>query len=67
VLGTIGLVLVTGHYSLGERFGFDDEGPSTPTSWAGPVAFLCLGLFLAFLGMVLWRLGEDAESFAEPV
>jgi len=67
VLGTIGLVLATGHYSLGESFGFNDGGPRTPTSWAGPVAFLCLGLFLAFMGMVLWRRGEDAERAIEPV
>jgi hypothetical protein len=62
VLGAFGLVLATGHYSLGETFGFrGGEGPHAPTTWAGPVAFLCLGLFLAFMGMVLWRRGENAE------
>jgi hypothetical protein len=57
-LGTIGLALATGHYAVGETFGLGGEAPSAPTTWAGPVAFLCLGVFLAFVGMVLWRRGE---------
>jgi hypothetical protein len=60
VLGAFGLVLATGHYSIGETFGIVGGGaPQAPTSWAGPVAFLCLGLFLALVGMVLWRRGAD--------
>jgi hypothetical protein len=60
VIGTLGLVLATGHYSLGETFGIGGGGPHAPTTWAGPVAFLCLGIFLAFVGMVLWR--RDANG-----
>ncbi len=59
VIGTIGLSLATGHYSLGETFGLVANGPSVPTKWAGPVAFLCLGLFLALVGMLLWRRDDD--------
>ncbi len=60
VIGTVGLVLATWHYALGgsptNRFiGAGEEPPSTPASWAGPVAFLCLGLFLVLVGMILWR------------
>lgn len=70
VLGTIGLFLATWHYSIGGDLGmrasdtvFGEESPSGPTSWAGPVAFLCLGLFLAFVGLLLWRRGpEPAET-----
>jgi len=60
VIGTIGLVLATGHYAIGETFGLAADTPSAPTSWAGPVAFLCLGLFLVLVGMILWR--RDAED-----
>jgi hypothetical protein len=63
VFGTIGLVLATGHYSLGETFGLGSE-PRAPTTWAGPVAFLCLGLFLVLVGMMLWRRGETPAETA---
>jgi hypothetical protein len=59
VIGTIGLVLATGHYSIGETFELAASTPSAPTTWAGPVAFLCLGLFLALVGMLLWRRDAD--------
>jgi len=66
VIGTLGLVLATWHYALGGNpasssgdLVFGDERPSSPASWAGPVAFLCLGLFLALVGMVLWRRDGD--------
>jgi hypothetical protein len=62
VLGAIGLALATGHYSLGETFGIGGGRPRVPTTWAGPVAYLCLGLFLALLGMLLHRRSEPAES-----
>jgi hypothetical protein len=68
VLGTIGLFLATSHYALGSGSSVlqvtDLQAqPTTPASWAGPVAFLCLGLFLALVGMVLWRRDADtAES-----
>ncbi len=69
VIGTIGLVLATWHYSVGGAptngiLGAGEEPPSAPASWAGPVAFLCLGLFLALVGMLLWR--RD-DGFAESV
>jgi len=54
VIGTIGLVLASGHYAIGNAF-LSGEQPSAPSSWAGPVAFLCLGVFLALVGMALWR------------
>ena len=67
VLGTIGLIVATWHYSIGGDLGlragnavFGEEPPSGPASWAGPVAFLCLGLFLALVGMLLWRRGAGA-------
>ena len=70
VLGTIGLFLATWHYSIGGDLGrrasdavFGEETPSGPASWVGPVAFLSLGLFLAFVGLLLWRRGpEPAET-----
>jgi hypothetical protein len=59
VLGTIGLFLATSHYALGGNptvLSFNgEEPPSGSASWAGPVAFLCLGLFLALLGLLFWR------------
>jgi hypothetical protein len=55
VLGAVGLALATGHYSLGETFGFADGSVGRPTTWAGPVAYLCLGLFLVLVGMLLHR------------
>jgi len=64
LLGTIGLFLATWHYAVGSGSNgsvdiFGRESPSGPASWAGPVAFLCLGLFLALLGMVFWRRDTD--------
>jgi hypothetical protein len=71
VLGTIGLFLASWHYALGGNPGtasndllFGDEPPNGPASWTGPVAFLCLGLFLALLGMVFWRRGADTGETA---
>ena len=69
VLGTIGLFLATWHYSLGGNPGTVRatwcsamSRRAARRSWAGPVAFLCLGLFLALLGMVLWRRDADAAE-----
>jgi hypothetical protein len=69
VLGAIGLFLATWHYSIGAGLGrsasdavFGEETPSGPASWSGPVAFLCLGLFLALVGMLLWRRDTDAAE-----
>jgi asparagine N-glycosylation enzyme membrane subunit Stt3 len=66
VIGTIGLVLATAHYAIGgpvTQLYPAGEAPSGPSSWAAPVAFLCLGLFLALVGMVLWRRDDSvAES-----
>jgi hypothetical protein len=61
VIGTVGLVLATGHYAIGETFDIAGSEPQRPTTWAGPVAFLCLGLFLALVGMLLWRRGETPD------
>jgi hypothetical protein len=61
VLGTVGLVLATGHYAVVETFGIGGGEPQRPTTWAGPVAFLCLGLFLVLFGMLLWRRGETSD------
>jgi hypothetical protein len=60
LVGTIGLFLATWHYAVGGGTSqsvdlFDREVTSGPASWAGPVAFLCLGIFLAFVGLLLWR------------
>jgi len=69
LIGTVGLVLATWHYALGGNPGtasndflFGEEQPSGPASWAGPVAFLCLGLFLALVGMILWRRDTNAAE-----
>jgi hypothetical protein len=56
VLGVVGLALATGHYSGRETFSLE-----APTTWAVPVAYLCLGFFLAFLGLLLQRRGAAAE------
>ena len=57
VLGVVGLALATGHYSGRETFSL--EAPST---WAVPVAYLCLGFFLAFVGMLLHRRNGVADQ-----
>jgi hypothetical protein len=56
VLGALGLAAATGYYSIPQML----PGPlysnhANPTPWAGPVAYLCLGVFLALLGMLLYR------------
>ncbi len=58
VLGVIGLVAATAHYAGDEAVGSVLSG-SPPTKWAVPVAFLCLGVFLALLGMMLYRNRES--------
>ncbi len=60
VLGVFGLILATGHYSLGETFGFG--ALRQPTTWAAPVAYLCLGLFLVLLGKLLHRRRAPADA-----
>jgi hypothetical protein len=65
VLGTIGLFLATAHYAIGgpvTQLYAPGETPSEPSSWTGPVAFLCLGLFLALMGLALWRRGPAATE-----
>jgi uncharacterized membrane protein len=61
VLGVFGLVLATGHYSFDEGFGFR-QNLGQPTTWAVPVAYLSLGVFLVLLGMLLRRRNATAES-----
>jgi hypothetical protein len=63
VLGTVGLVLATGYFSLRESIPFFNEnlnGSSSP--WAAPLAFLCLGFFLVLLARRLWRRGEPVAT-----
>jgi hypothetical protein len=58
VFGAVGLVLATGHFALPQTVAvpvIGSTGGSNSTPWAGPVAYLCLGLFLAALGMLLYR------------
>jgi hypothetical protein len=63
VLGAVGLALATGHYSLNQTFGLPlGEDPSTPTRWAAPVAYLCLGLFLTLVGTLLFRQRDGADE-----
>jgi hypothetical protein len=62
VLGTVGLLLATSHYALHDAFAVTNGDVSEPSRWQGPVAFLCLGLFLALLGMWLWPRREDAAD-----
>jgi hypothetical protein len=47
----------------GGTFGITSGSPSA-SNWQGPVGFLCLGLFLALVGMVLWR--RDGAETAQP-
>ena len=63
VLGAVGLALATGHFALNATFGIGDGelfGP--PQDWVGPVAYLCLGFFLALVGLLLSRRGDAAET-----
>jgi hypothetical protein len=64
VLGPVGLVLATGYFSLSATFPFffGDEYDGGSASWAAPLAFVCLGFFLALLGLLLWRRPEPAEA-----
>jgi hypothetical protein len=62
VLGALGLVLATGHYAVPESVPFLGPRFEEPTRWAGPVAFLCLGLFLVLLGMLLHRGRDTADA-----
>ena len=62
VLGAVGLALATGHYSLSETFGFRSGSFGRPTTWAGPVAYLCLGLFFVLVGMLLHRRAATADA-----
>jgi hypothetical protein len=63
VLGAVGLALATGHYTLKQTFVPDPFAQSgNPTRWAAPVGYLCLGLFLTLLGMLLFRRRGDADE-----
>ena len=62
VIGAIGLALATGHFALNATFGIGGgQSFSRPHDWAAPVAYLCLGFFLAFVGLLLSR-RNAAES-----
>ena len=57
-------MLATSHYVGGGTFG-TTSGSLSATKWQGPVAFLCLGLFLASFGT--WCLGRrDGAETAQP-
>jgi hypothetical protein len=60
VLGVVGLAAATGHYVGEETFGFDGVEP--PTDWAAAVGYLCLGLFLVLLGMLLHRRNASPDA-----
>lgn len=60
VLGVLGLAAATAHYA-GEETLAPLFGGSPPTKWALPVAYLCLGVFLALLGMMLYG-RRDADA-----
>jgi hypothetical protein len=65
VLGVLGLVLATGHYAIPEMFPYFGSSSARATSWAGPVAYLLLGLFLASFGIMLYgRRDEDVSDSA---
>jgi hypothetical protein len=66
VLGALGLVLATGHFAIPEMIPYFGSGSAEATTWAGPVAYLCLGLFLASFGIMLYgrRDADDASESA---
>lgn len=55
VLGALGLILATGHFTVSEMVPVFGGGDGEPTTWAGPVGFTCLGVFLALLGTGIYR------------
>jgi hypothetical protein len=60
-LGVLGLALGTGHFSDTNALGIV-FGAGSPTTWPGPVAYLCLGLFIVALGMLLQRRHAEPGS-----
>jgi hypothetical protein len=55
--------MASGHFAIPEMVPYFGSGSSEATTWAGPVAFLCLGLFLASFGIMLYgRRDEDDAS-----
>lgn len=62
VLGAAGLILATGHY-VGSSPSLSVDAVTGSgggqASWAAPVGFLCLGLFLALLGTMLYGTRDD--------
>jgi MFS family permease len=74
VLGTIGLVAATGFYSVSAFISpvlslvGADSGSSSPQNsletWQVPVAYICLGLFLTALGMLLYGRRADEPQAA---
>ncbi len=72
VLGAVGFALATGHFSAGSALlGATQLQPapvlgqagasSGSSSWQIPVAYICLGVFLVLLGMLLHRRNETAS------
>lgn len=67
VLGAIGLILATGHYvgsspRISTDLGIESSGDQA--SWAAPVGYLLLGLFLASLGTMLYGRRDDEDAAA---
>jgi hypothetical protein len=64
VLGALGLAAATAHFSERTFFpGGDVESFEEPQPWVAPVAYLCLGFFLALVGLLLARRrGADEQT-----
>ncbi len=74
VLGVLGLVLATGYYSIsafatsvvqqipGIGGGEPAAGPADISKWQVPVAYICLGAFLALLGMLLFGRRDEQPA-----
>lgn len=62
VVGAIGLTLATGHFALDQTLNIGGQSFGRPQTWVGPISYLCLGFFFAFLGLLLSRRGETAEA-----
>lgn len=62
VLGVLGLIGATLWYTIPETIPFFGSSDGEPTSWAGPVGLLCLGLFLILLGTMLYGRRDDDDA-----
>ena len=58
VFGAIGLAAATGHFAVGATLSLGGNSLARPQTWVGPISYLCLGFFFAFLGLLLTRRGD---------